>query len=410
VLIEHLRDAVLFVRKDDGRIIKANSAAAELYGYDLDELTAMTIFDLVHTPEGQPRPVDATRDGLITEEGVMFEGEHVCADGRIVHVEANARLVNLNGHGPEVLAIVRDVSDRVSVRHQVQEAHDELDQVFNTAADGMRVIDANYNVIRANQTLADMAGIDLKSIIGTKCYDSYGGEDCGTDRCAVKRIMSGDVPEVKEIRKNRGDGTWMDAVLTARPFIRNERVVGVVEDFQDITDRKRAEERAHFLATHDPLTWLPNRLLFHDRLSIAIAAAERGHGVPGLIFFDIDDFKGVNDCFGHAAGDEVLCCISEILQGALRKGDTAARLGGDEFVVLLPNADDRPKLDAVAEKLLETAKTCVRRQDGDVAVTVSMGGTMYVQGDSDDTFMQRADEAMYAAKFAGGNRYVFHSG
>lgn len=411
ILIEHLNDAVLFVRPDTGDIVQANSAAAALYGYEIDVLTKMRIFDLVAFPaHSDTLPPDATRGGQIGPEGATFDTEHRVASSKVIPVEVTARLIEDNSDDPVILAVVRDLSERYETRRAVQDAHDELDQVFNTATDGMRVVDTEFNVIRANQTHADMAGRPLAEIMSSKCHESYGGEHCGTSTCSLRLILEGEVPEPMEMRKQRADGTWMDVILTARPFVKNGEIIGMVEDFRDITDRKRAEERAHFLATHDALTWLPNRLLFHDRLSLSVAAAERGHGQPGVLYFDIDDFKGINDTFGHAAGDDVLCCIAEVLQGALRKADTAARLGGDEFIVLLPNADNREHLEAVAEKLIHTCKTCVRQSDGEVTVTVSMGATLYTKGDTDDSFIARADEAMYAAKYAGGNRFVFHSG
>jgi diguanylate cyclase (GGDEF)-like protein/PAS domain S-box-containing protein len=408
VPIEHLTDAVFFVRTSDGRITQANQAAADLYGYEVDELKRLHIQDLVFALEDDY--VDPTRNGMITEKGVRFEGTHRRKDGTPFPVESSARLITVNGDGPEVCAMVRDVSESKKTEARLQAAYDELEQIFTLAPDGMRIIDADFNVVRANTTLLEMTGCNAETAIGSKCYETFAGEDCGTPNCPLKRVLDGELPGPREIVKQRCDNTKIETILTVRPFVQGGEVVGIVEAFRDITERKQAEERAHFLATHDPLTWLPNRLLFHDRLSLAVAAAERGHCKPGLLYFDIDDFKSVNDSLGHAAGDDVMRAISEVMQGVLRKGDTAARYGGDEFAVLLPNTEGHQTMEAVAAKLLDSVRTAAKVAGNELCVTISIGATMWITGDTDDDLIQRADEAMYTAKRNGGDQVVLNDG
>lgn len=178
---------------------------------------------------------------------------------------------------------------------------------------------------------------------------------------------------------------------------------GVIEDFHDITERKRAEMLAQHLATHDALTGLPNRLLFTDRLEVALAQAERGDTRPVLMFCDVDGFKAINDSHGHVIGDDVLRATADALLRVVRQGDTVARLGGDEFVVLFPQGLAPDDALAVGRKLLAAVDETTRRFETYTPATLSIGIAFYEPGDDADSLVRRADEIMYEAKRAGGH-------
>ncbi|NIZ90486.1 diguanylate cyclase domain-containing protein [Kineococcus rubinsiae] len=167
------------------------------------------------------------------------------------------------------------------------------------------------------------------------------------------------------------------------------------------------QEALHHQALHDPLTALPNRALFHDRLEHAIAGAARSAGGLGLLYLDLDGFKVVNDTSGHAAGDEVLRCVAQRLTACLRPGDTLARMGGDEFAVVCPDIDD-DGLHAVADRVLGAVSDPFPLPIGTFRVGVSIGMAMATASTTAEQLLQSADEAMYAAKRAGKNRASRH--
>lgn len=181
--------------------------------------------------------------------------------------------------------------------------------------------------------------------------------------------------------------------------------VGVKED---ITQRKQAEEKANYLAFHDNLTGLPNRLLFNERLKLTLAQAKRFEESFAVIFLDLDGFKNINDTLGHSAGDMVLKTIAERLKEILREIDTTSRYAGDEFTLLITKICDIKDVVQIAEKMLVNIKKPWKFQNKEYFVTASLGIALYPQdGEGIDELLTHADDAMYCAKELGKNNYKF---
>jgi len=181
-----------------------------------------------------------------------------------------------------------------------------------------------------------------------------------------------------------------------------------VLSLRDLTQLKAAQTELHRLAFYDPLTGLPNRQLFRDRLDHAVRRCRRSGEPAALMFLDLDGFKRINDTLGHDAGDELLRQVAEWLHGCVREEDSVARLGGDEFVVLLSRVGESEAASKVAETILHRLCQRVRLNEHEVGITVSIGITMIPQDSEDSgTLMKYADLAMYRAKEMGRNTYQF---
>ena len=208
------------------------------------------------------------------------------------------------------------------------------------------------------------------------------------------------------VRVRAGDGTWIDVEATFTNLLEEECVHAIVVNLRDIRQRVTLEEQLRRQALHDPLTGLPNRLLFRDRLEHALARA-RESAPLALLFFDLDRFKAINDSLGHAVGDELLVVVADRLGSIVRAGETIARFGGDEFAILIEEIQDPADASWVANRIVEELGAPVTLGNTEVAVSASVGIAFNAgaRGDAEE-LLRNADVAMYAAKSRGGGCYA----
>jgi diguanylate cyclase (GGDEF)-like protein/PAS domain S-box-containing protein len=204
-----------------------------------------------------------------------------------------------------------------------------------------------------------------------------------------------------EWRFRQPDGSWLNAEILATNLLHDSTVKGIVLNTRDVSERRRLEEQLIHQAFHDPLTGLANRALFRDRVSHALALAQRRGSPVTVLFLDLDDFKTVNDSLGHAEGDRLLIAAAERFLACARSADTVARLGGDEFAILIEGADGR---EGLPERLSAAMSHPFSLSGNQVRVTASIGVASANANDTADDLLRNADMAMYAAKRRGKGR------
>jgi len=267
--------------------------------------------------------------------------------------------------------------------------HLMLDTVF--------VVDRDNQIVFVSDACQTLLGYRADELTGTPITDYMHPDDLAKTRASIVRVMNGQPHFDFRNRDNRKDG---GAVHILGAAFWSEEVWARIGVARNVTALWQAEEELRFLAHHDPLTGLANRALFNDRLDAALRAAQRHDSSLALLFLDINDFKGINDVHGHAAGDQVLRMIARRLQGCVRETDTVARMGGDEFTVLLTDIQSQGD---VCEKVAQILAVMAEPPDADSFVltmpSCSIGIACYpADGEDADTLLSHADDDMYRIK------------
>ncbi|MBI5917878.1 MAG: diguanylate cyclase [Nitrosomonadales bacterium] len=324
-------------------------------------------------------------------------------------------LYSVNGEifGEAALQRLAGFASRITVAMlvaQEQQLLRLLQQAMNNAATAMFITRTDGSIEWMNEALTQYSGYGAEELRGRTLRVLDSGQQDKTFWIEMwQTLQAGKVWRGDVVNRHK-DGHLYTVNQTVSPLCDHAgKLTHYMAIQQDVSEKKRLEQEIRFLAYHDALTGLPNRILFQDRVQQAIVQAERNSETLALMFIDLDGFKAVNDTHGHAKGDELLQQASERMKSCVRSGDTVARLGGDEFTVLLLDVQELVNVFKVAHKLLQViAQPFDLGDDSVVSVTLSIGIGMYPQDGKDfDMLISHADHAMYRAKQGGKNRYEF---
>ncbi len=322
----------------------------------------------------------------------------------------------------EVIGFFSSLTD-ISLLKRNQERLRVSDAALNAVSQGVIVIDLDSRVLYVNEAFEHITGRDKTASLGQDCCFLQGPLTEPKMLEAIRASLIENTEFSGEMLNYRKDGSSFWSEVTVSPV--HDRLGNTthhVATFTDVSSRKAMEQQVRQLAFYDALTQLPNRRLFDDRLSQAMASSKRSGGYGALMFLDLDNFKPLNDHYGHVVGDLLLAEVAQRLKHSVREIDTVARFGGDEFVVMLvdlsPDKEQaQAEAQAVAEKLriklAEPYVLAINRHGGpdDSIVhrcTASIGVALFINnGPSQDDIVKWADSAMYQAKEGGRNRVQF---
>ena len=348
----------------------------------------------------------------------VFAGETVSQDKPIAFADGRTRWMTLRytprkdaaGKVIGYYATTSDIHEQKAAEEELRRTHSILSAHVEGSPLAVIEFDPSLRVVRWAGNAASFFGWSADEALGRQLWDwrLVFEDDAPAVDAMFRRLIQGPDSQATHLNRNyRKDGSviwveWHNSALRDA----DGRLVSILSFAQDVSTRIQAEERLQYMATHDGLTGLPNRLVLNDRLSAALARAQRsGHGV-GVVFLDLDHFKDVNDTLGHRVGDELLKDLARRLRGALRQSDLLVRISGDEFVIVLEDLEGDGGPDRVAQKILDEVLRPFRIEGNEVQVSASLGYAIYPEdGAEAETLLKNADAAMYHAKELGRNSY-----
>ncbi|MFT5594433.1 MAG: diguanylate cyclase (GGDEF)-like protein/PAS domain S-box-containing protein [Oceanicoccus sp.] len=390
----------------DGNILAANDAYLSMIGYSQTDLLNGKVNWKTLTPK-EYEQADINAADEILKYGICtpFQKDFIHNDGHRVAVYLGATL--LHGETAKGIAFVIDQS-----LQKLSETKLKLSaKVFDASNDGIIITDKYKHVLAVNPAYCKSTGVKKDEFLG-----------CTPPILAAQNMSETLYAEITEklLQNDHWQGDAFDTtasgtsipVLLSINAVRDKqyKISHYVINIKDIREQKNAEEQLKKLAHFDYLTGLANRSLYQDRLSQALIRAKRHSSRCALLFFDLDDFKPINDQYGHEIGDLALQVVASRLKQQVRDNDTIARLGGDEFVIIIEDLNTTADAANLAQKIIASLSKPVQLKDHTLHLGCSVGISIYPDNADDTlTLTRNADIAMYAAKATGSNQYYFYS-
>jgi diguanylate cyclase (GGDEF)-like protein/PAS domain S-box-containing protein len=406
-------DAVVTITPD-GIVRWFNNGAQRIFGYGEEEVIGQAVTLLMperyrdlclaglhrYLRTGEARVVGGTSELVgLRKDGIEFPIEMSLGE---THVDGE-RLFT---------AVIRDVTERKRYEAALERLSRQHEMVLKSAGEGIFGLDLDGNATFVNPAAARMTGWEAKELVGRPQHSLLhhtkpDGTPYPEEECPIYAALKTGAAHSRDDEVFwRKDGTSFPVEYISTPILQDGEVVGAVVTFKDITQRKALEEQLHYQALHDPLTGLPNRALFMDRLERALTRANRHGGRVAVLFMDLDNFKVINDSLGHKAGDQLLAAVAERLRACLRPEDTAARLGGDEFTILVEDVASAGEVVRIAERIAHMLQPPFALEEQEVFATASTGIALSSSAQEQPAdLLRHADLAMYRAKHRGKARY-----
>ena len=403
-IFENSLTEIFIFSAEDYLFLNVNHGACQNIGYSQEELSKMTPLDI------KPKMSLQQFDDLIeplkngSKDIVKFETVHQRKNGTHYFVEIHLQITDFLSKRAFV-AIILDITERKNADKKLQLSS----RVFSNIHEGIIITDADQLIVDVNPAFCKITGYSYEDVIGK------------SPEILRSNVHSPEFYEQKW-KQLEVEGFWQSeqwkrkksgilyAELLTISTLRDDagNIVNYVGVFTDITAAKQQQDQLSHMAHYDTLTGLPNRVLFIDRFNQAIAHSSRTGNQLAVCFLDLDNFKSLNDHYGHDKGDLVLIEVADRLQKSIREEDTVSRQGGDEFTLLLNDITSLIEVEQTIERIHNSLAQPYIIDNNSHTITLSTGVTLYPTDTGDiDTLLRHADNAMYQAKQAGRNRYHF---
>ncbi|PXX92647.1 hypothetical protein DIT71_05540 [Marinobacter vulgaris] len=395
----------------DGKCLYSNKAYRKLCGWADDELTGSHWSAVIH-PDDHEKTVQHWNAALLGQVSFMCEARLQSSDGEVIWTRRNAALMTDNLPNLGYVHTIEDISSYKAHERGRKQAEDQLFEekeraqvTLDCIGDAVLSTDIDGRIVYMNGVAETLTGFSREEAIGRPLNEVFQVMDADTHQPvadpAQRAIQSDSIVALEaDALLVAKDGVALAIEDSAAP-IRNRYgvITGAVIVFHDARFSRETTTRMEYLAHHDALTGLHNRNAFYERFEQSRALARRHDKQMGLLFIDLDGFKGINDVLGHDSGDRLLVELARKLKACVRTTDTVCRYGGDEFVVLLSEIAQPDHAFAVADKIRETVAEPVVIGGQGMTLQLSIGVSVYPDhGETIDELLKKADMAMYRAK------------
>jgi diguanylate cyclase (GGDEF)-like protein/PAS domain S-box-containing protein len=387
-----------------GTLVTCNRIFAEAFQSDCDSLSGLPLFETVKDTQ----LLQAFKDALTTGNG-SFEGWY------------RSVTTSYEGYGRAVFKGIRDPDG--SIRHAIglvsdlseqKKAEDELrlfKRSVEASTEGVLITNAKSIIVDVNDAFENITGYKREDVVGATPVLLKSGHHNKAYYQAMWKSILQEGSWKGEIWNRRKSGEIYPQWLNISSVKNTEGVIeNYIAVFSDITSLKESEAKLDFMAHHDHLTELPNRVLLKARLQHTLSVAKRHNTLTSVMFLDLDNFKNINDSYGHSVGDDVIVAVAKRISKLLREDDTLARIGGDEFIIVMNNFSSSEQIGHVAQNIMESFETPYLIENKEFWITASIGISIAPDdGNSAETLIKNADTAMYEAKGDGKNVYKYYN-
>jgi len=406
-LVENAFDVILECAPS-GRILYVSPNIVDVLGYPSDEIIGTFLIDLLHA-EDAPRGVfafsAAVRDDARIHETLRYRAR----SGDWRHLEGRGSAYRTSTGKLRVVIIGRDVTSREHADDQLRRIQQRLELHLRQLPAAVISWDTDGNVTEWNPAAERMFGYSRDEVMGrpVPAIDPSGDHVEALARGIEGLDDAGDAVRFVSENQTKSGATVMCAWSIVPMHDATGAMTGVITIAENVSERDRAR-RLEEAAFKDPVTGMPNRRLFDDRLAAAVDSTRRRNDAFAVLYIDLDDFKAINDRYGHLVGDAVLTAVGLRLRVCVRETDVVARLGGDEFGVLITRLETNGYAEEVAQRILESLRKPLAAADRSFDVRASIGISQFpADGTDAGTLHRKADAAMYRAKEKGKSTYSF---
>jgi len=402
ILLDNNVTGIAFLQ--NRHFVQVNPRFAQILGYnDIKQIIGQSDC-IIYPADAECKQVNKFYEELQNQGSADAFGVHLIQQGG-KDIICNLDAGRTNEQGVEIIVLkIQDVTECTELEEQLSRSLEYQHSIFENNAAGIFTVDYNRTITTVNKSACDMLGYSRDELVGQNAvmihvdntiYQSFNAK--------FITVRDGDYSKKWDYQLRRKDGTIIWCELMGAKIIHTNGQKGVIWNILDITERHEYENRIHYQAMHDALTDLPNRRALELELTKAIARASRNGTVLAIGMLDLNDFKPVNDMYGHDAGDRLLKEFTQRLKRQLREMDFLARLGGDEFVLILEGLNEPQwlsQLTSMLNRLHEAVEIpFVLAHDQTVEVGIGLGMALYpFDGEEGDILLRQADAALYQVK------------